>query len=58
MSLDKSVKVKTIFHISQPKHMLWVLNETVHLSTQNTFVNGWIKKKTQFFAIKNMLFNK
>ena len=27
-------ETKNIFLISQPKHMLWVLNETVLLSTQ------------------------
>ena len=32
---DKSVYLKIIFLISQPKHMFWVLNETVLLSTQN-----------------------
>ena len=37
---DKSVYWKIIFFISHPKHMWWVLNslnETVLLSTQNTF---------------------
>ena len=34
---DKSVYLKIIFLISQPKHMLWVLNEMVLLSTQNMF---------------------
>ena len=29
--LDKSVYWKTIFFISQPKHMLWVLKRTVSM---------------------------
>ena len=32
---DKSVKLKMIFHIIQPNHMLWVLKEMVLLSIQN-----------------------
>ena len=30
---DKSADLKTSYIISQPKHMLWVLNETVLLSS-------------------------
>ena len=30
--VDKRVRSKTIFLISQPKHMLWVLKRTVSLS--------------------------
>ena len=33
---DKSVYQNMIFFISHPKHMMWVLNEAVLLSTQNT----------------------
>ena len=33
--LGQSAYPKNNFLISQPKHMLWVLNETVLLSTQN-----------------------
>ena len=36
---------ENIFLNSQPKHMLWVLNETVLLSTQNTCKNDVAKKK-------------
>ena len=31
MPLVKSVHQKTNFHISQPKHMLWVLKRTVSM---------------------------
>ena len=41
---DKSAYWKIIFFISHPKHMLWVLNETVLLSTQNTCINLWVRK--------------
>ena len=44
MNIGPDLKsVTDFFHISQPKHMLWVLkdhlNETLLLSTQNTCLN-------------------
>ena len=46
----------TIFFISSPKHMLWVLkkknrlNKTILLSTQNTRLNWWVRNYLQFYA--------
>ena len=37
---DKSVYLKIIFLISEAKYMLWVLDETVLLSSQNTCYEG------------------
>ena len=45
-TLVKSALQRNLFFISQPKHMLWVLNETVLLSTQNL----WVRKYLQFYA--------
>ena len=37
--LDKTAKSKIIFLTSQPKHMLWVLEKNISLSTQNKCLN-------------------
>ena len=50
--LVKSVYQKINFLISRPKHMFWVLNERVLLSTQNICSNGWIRKYLKFYAQK------
>ena len=45
-----------MFLISQQKHLLhvWVFLEKIHLSTQNIFLNGWIRKHLQFKAFKKV----
>ena len=42
--LDKNVWLKVNFLITQTKHMLWVLNETVLLSTQKQIIKLMDKK--------------
>ena len=50
-SLEHLLKID--FLISQPKHVEGTqmnhLNETVLLSTQNTCLNGWVRKYLQFY---------
>ena len=53
--LEKSVYSKISFLISQPKHMLWVLKNTIslRLSTQNTFL---LMEKKIIKILRSMFF--
>ena len=42
--LNACLQINVSFLISLPKHMLWVLNETVLLSTQIICLEFWVRK--------------